>query len=337
MEDNIATLQQTVAWNEAEAATLPQARLGRIFSRYLLILLLVPVLLWPTAFWVVTRPGYERWSTSKWGPSLEYAFNMRDLHPQKADLVIFGDSSAFLGIDPRLIKTQLGLDAVVFPATVGSLPVVGDAPLQMYLAHHPPPKVIVLYFTAWDLDFNHTAKIGLFEGEEMLLRHGSLQAVLAFARHHPSEFFKFPFRFYSSFTPFNLVESFSERNRLHSTADALGHVDYVEVRPPLEPSCEIPAEYLAQTSADSVEALARRYRTPQTRVLVYLAPVPGCKNAGAVAQRSTPQLGAAPPAVLSADFFATDPYYAHIRPNHVARNTALFSGVLRAYLQRARP
>ena len=312
---------------------MPKARPGTIFGRYLFALLLIPVLLWPTAFWVVTRPGYEHWSTSKWGPALEYAF---DAHPRPADVVIFGDSSAFLGIDPRLIQAQLGLRSLVLPATVGSLPVVGDAPLRVYLAHNSPPKLIVFYFTVWDLDFDRTAKIGLFEGEEMLLRHGSRQQIMAFARHHPSEFFKFPFRFYSSFTPSKLLESLRQTNRMHSTEAALGHEDYVETRPPLDPTCEIPAEYLAQTSADSVEALVRRY-TPQTRVLVYLAPLPGCTNAAAVGGRAFPPLGAAPPTVLPSDFFATDPYYAHIRPDHVARNTALFSGVLRAYLQRARP
>jgi len=35
-----------------------------------------------------------------------------------ADMVIFGDSSAFLGVDPRLVEQQLHIKSVVLPMAI---------------------------------------------------------------------------------------------------------------------------------------------------------------------------------------------------------------------------
>ena len=112
------------------------------YARYLWRVLLFPALLYPWAFLLVCLPSYEHWSASQWGPMLEYPYDSR----ANADIVIFGDSSAFFGIDPRLVNAQLGVRSVVLPDTVGSIPVTGDKPLQAYLAHNRKPRLIVFYF-----------------------------------------------------------------------------------------------------------------------------------------------------------------------------------------------
>ena len=72
------------------------------FGRYLLLLLLVPGLGYLLMFPLVKFPqlGFDRWGGSKWAPVLDYSYHAAGAN---ADRVIFGDSSAFLGIDPRLI------------------------------------------------------------------------------------------------------------------------------------------------------------------------------------------------------------------------------------------
>ncbi len=261
---------------------------------------------------------------------LDYAY---DKHPQNADVVIFGDSSAFIGIDPKILNAKFGIRSLVLPDTIGSIPVTGDAPLRSYLAHNRPPRLIVLYFSAWNLDFAHIPKFRLFEGEEMLLRHGSPHEIARFTLHHPTEILQFPFRLYSTFGPKMIRAALHHVNREQETADALGHADYNEARPPLASSCTIPPEYLAQTGTASVQELQHRYSTPETRVIVYLAPIPDCRNSIVAEDRSYAAVNAAPPIILPAHLFVGDVYYAHMLPGSVLEATEVFAKVLRPQLQ----
>lgn len=298
---------------------------GRL-ARYLLLVLLIPLIFYPLPFFIATSPNYEHWSTAQWGPMLEYAY---DPTPKNADVVIFGDSSAFIGIDPKILNAKLGIHSLVLPDTIGSIPVTGDAPLRTYLLHNSPPKLLVLYFSAWNLDFSHIAKVRQFEGEEMMLRHESWSEIAHFALHHPTEMLQFPFRLYSTFGPKMISAALHHVNRERNTAASLGHADYNDASyPPLKPDCKIPQTYATQTGTVSTEELVRRYSTAQTRVLVYLAPVPQCLNAEKIAPGGYPNLYAQAPALLPAPTFAGDVDYAHILPAYVPSSTALFANWL---------
>ncbi len=325
----MATLNTDEARAEPATASVGRSPGGPRLARYLALVLVIPALFYPFPFLIATSASYEHWATAQWTPMLEYTYDVRG---QNADVVIFGDSSAFIGIDPHRLNAELGVQSVVLPDTVGSLPVTDDGPLKAYLAHNAAPKLLVLYFTAWDLDFTRIATFRRFEGEEMLLRHGSRGEIARFALRHPTEMLVFPFRLYSTFGPKMIRAALHHVNREQGTAEALGHADYNLGFPPLGPSCTLPAEYRTEAGAASVEALVQRYTTPTTRVLVYLAPLPDCKGSAEVTGRSYAALGAAPPRTLPARFFADDPYYAHILPPHVPDATEVLADALKAQL-----
>ena len=299
------------------------------FLRYLVILFLVPMVVYPMAFLLVRSASYESWAMSRWGPALDYPFTVRHVD---ANVVIFGDSSAFLGLDPRIVDAQLGIKSVVLPATIGSLPILSDKPLQAYLAHNRSPQLLVFYFVPWNLDYLQGARIGLYEGEEGLIRHTNPKEIFAFGLHHPAELLKFPFRFFSFFTPQAFI-TIRDHDRQQNVAEALGHVDYADPHASLASPCTLPAPYLSKTQENSVQALVQRYNQ-NIPVMVYLAPVPDCNNIGPILYRSFADLHTTPPTVLPADSFAADPYYAHIRPRSVYTASTLFSNALRAALQR---
>lgn len=328
----MATLQprHSLAWDDITASSSPSARRRRsLYARYLWRVLLIPLLLYPFAFFLVRLPSYEHWSTSQWGPMLEYPFDSR----ANADVVVFGDSSAFFGIDPRIVSAQIGVKSVVLPDTVGSIPVTGDRPLGAYLAHNRKPRLIVFYFSPWNLDFDHTAYGRLFEGEEMMLRHMSGREIAAFGLHHPLELLVFPLRLYSTFGPKIAIAAMHHTDREETTKETLGHASYTEPFSPLNGLCKIPGNYIAHTGSASVRALVRRYTTPETRVMVYLAPIPACTNSGDVAAHSFADLGAARPKLMPPASFAGDPYYAHVRPESVPASSTLFANAVRGQLQ----
>src|ERR1700761_2883798 len=154
---------------------------GAAFVRFLAWLLLPPLIVYLAGFALVCLPAYEQWSGSKWAPTLEYAFQTAG---QNADVVIYGDSTALYGVDPLQMEKDLGLKVINLPNTMGSLPVVDDLSLKQYLAHNRPPKIIVFYMSSWNLNYMHPWGPRLFEGEEMLLRHGSWSQIFDYAVHH---------------------------------------------------------------------------------------------------------------------------------------------------------
>lgn len=323
--------KQTEA-NTHAAEALPAARPR--YARYLLWALLLPLAAWLSAFPLVTSRSYEDWGETQYGPVLEFPY---EPGVPDADVVIWGDSSAFLGIDPRVVNAQLGIHSVVLPSTVGSLPVIGDAPLRSYLAHHARPRLLVLYFSPWNLDFTHTAPGRLFEGEEMMMRHETLQENARFDLRHPLELLSFPVRLYSTFGSRMIMAALHRKSRAQDTAAALGHAPYAEPVGPLPDLCRIPASYLRMDSDRSVEDLRKRYQGAGLQVMVYLAPIPNCTNSGAVVSRSFAQLSAAPPLRLPPPYFAADPYYAHVLPPMVPENSRAFAAVLAQHLQQVAP
>lgn len=329
-----AVVEQPEALQKSETRSEPTRHdHAGVYGKYLLCVLLVTVLLYPLPLLLVRLPSYERWATSEWGPMLEYSFDTR---PKNADVVIFGDSSAFLGVDPRIVNAQLGIHSIVLPDTVGSIPVTRDEPLRSYLAHNPRPRLIVLYFSPWNLDFEQTAKGRLFEGEEMLLRHMSWHDIARFERRHPLELPEFPFKLYSTFGPKIVMAALHHVNREEATAQALGHADYTEPFPPLQQNCVIPSEYLSHKTTASTQDLIRRYSTAETEVMVYLAPIPNCRNSRDFAQHAYGDLRVDPPQLLPSEAFAGDPYYAHLEPSSVATASLLLGDALKKHLQNPR-
>ncbi len=307
---------------------------GRTYLRYFLLACILPLIGFVSAFPLVCSRSYEQWGETQWGPELEFPYAPGT---PDGDVVIFGDSSAFLGIDPRIINAELGIHSVVLPSTVGSLPVIGDSPLRSYLAHHQKPKLIVLYFSAWNLDFQHVSKGRLFEGEEMMMRHATWGEVAQFTLHHPLEMAEFPLRLYATFGPKMVSAILHHKDRTHDIATALGHAPYIATFGPLTDLCRIPRSLLDQHGDSSVEELRRKYAADGTKVVVYLAPVPACTNSGAMRSRSFADLGAKPPALLPPSYFAADIYYAHVRPPSVPMASQFFARALQQELQQVAP
>ena len=303
------------------------------YLRFFFWLLLIPAVLYLTAIPLVRTAGYYRWAPSHYGPILDFAFNTQH---QNADVVLFGDSSAFLGIDPRLVNRELNLKTLVLPNTVGSLPVLGATALDFYLAHNPRPRLIVLYFTAWDLDYAHSSEKHLYEGEELLLRHGTPAQIAAFTRQHPLEIAAFPWESYSSLGPGVLKSLLHGVNREQQAAQALGHADDTEDYPPLAPDCTIPASDVAQQRTDTARALAAKYTSQGYTVAIYLAPIPACTNAPAFAGRTYNGLALAPPAILPAPDFLADGLYAHMEPASVPAASHLFAATLKSAMHTSR-
>lgn len=302
---------------EAEPLEMPEPR--RVLRRYLLWLAAVPLFVYFFGFALVRMPGFERWGGSLYGPSLDFGFAASGVD---ADVVIFGDSSALYDLRPLEMSAALGIKAINIPNTLGSLPVTDDMALRHYLNTNKPPRLIVFYFSAWNLDYSRHEDLHLiYEGEEMLARHGSVSQIFRFARRHPDGPLLFPLEMYAVTPKAGFMAAVRRQDRVAAIAASMGHLDAASRGQHLDSSCVISSKFIDRVDTESVQTLASRYRSAQTAVLVFIAPVPGCSNASLVTSRSYAAISAAPPKEMQASSFWDDTFYTHLDPNAVSQAT----------------
>ena len=301
------------------------------FRRALWVTLLVPATVYVAVFALAAGlgPGLRSLNLSKFGPILDYGYEARGVD---ADVLIYGDSSAFLGIDPRLVNQELGTRSAVLPNTIGSLPLTRDLALRRYLEHNRRPRVLVLYFAPWNLDYERGKKEFLLEGEEEILRYGSWREIARAVRSYPLQFLVFPFQTLEPVGMRQLVKALrhEDAERGPETARAFGHWDYILPYPALSAECRLRPEYEKSMPHDLIRHLKQKYEAQGMQVIVYLAPIPGCSDSTQVAKDQYGDLQAAPPLVLPPGWFADDSFTAHIRPEHVRETSLIFADRLRA-------
>jgi len=287
--------------------------------RYLLVVLAISACMYLAALFVVRLPSFERWGGSFYGPVLDYGFESAGVD---ADVVIFGDSSALYDISPVQMSNALGVKVINLPNTLGSLPVTEDMALRQYLSTNKKPRLIIFYFTVWSLDYDRDSPSSLiYEGEEMLARHGSMRQIVSFARKDPTAPLLFPFRFYSASPKAAVLSMIRRQDRVSAVRASFGHLEPDFKRSPLPRSCVVPETLIRRDNVESAEALLTRYKSRGVPVLFYIAPVPDCADMGPVVGRSYAALDARPPQRMEAPEFWDDGFYAHVIPAAVPRVT----------------
>lgn len=290
------------------AASLSDAK----FRRYLFMLFAAPVLLGLLPFLLTRLPGYDQWTPDEDFPALEFSFKTAG---QNAGIVIYGDSSAKHGLDPNQISAELGVKAIDLPASLSVLLVDDDLPLRRYLMANNPPRLIVLYFSAWNFDYGHFDPdlFPMYDGMEILMRHGTASEIASFAAAHPLYAIQFPLMFYRLGLDPRLLsrDRNLRREKIERLSASMGHEDSPGSLH-IDSGCVIPASLIDRIGSDWVRKMSAKYRTPKTRVLLFAAPIPNCTNAQAVIDRASRVLPTAPPSIMPASLFVGDSTYTHL-------------------------
>ena len=297
--------------------------------RYLLTVFAVMAVMYTAPLILVRSGAYDAVNPSVFARPLNYAFATG---VENADVVLFGDSTALLGIDPSQMSSDLGVKVVNLVNTQPSLVVNDDLTLRRYLGSNRPPKVIVFYFAPWDFDYGHTDFHArpTYEGEELLLRQGTWSELTAFLRKHPDEGGIFPLKFYATALEMTL-HRVSHRNQNGQLAATHGHIDNMDAAV-LSAPCRFTPLLLENIRFDWVRSLGEKYASPQTRILFYVAPVPACANVSSVLDRGYRELPAAPPMQEPPGFFSNDVRYVHPLPFAVPQITQNLTDAVRPML-----
>ena len=252
--------------------------LTQLYARYLLPLILVPLLLPVAAVLIVPTAWFAQHSGISYLVTVAYGATLRDTNCQ---VVIYGDSTAMLGIDPERVRQLTGLSTCNIAEFMGITMLDGTRLVDQYLARNRRPRYLIFNYAPEDLNpaqqYGNT-NIHLFEAITYTLRQPGRGANLLLR--HPGEFFDWSCRglriaagrVVTKSSESVVTKPFSpEIQYLRNTT---GGRILPEDAPALS-SCS----YLSYASAPDknwIEFLRSKYGRDGTTVLIDATPIPAC-------------------------------------------------------------
>lgn len=119
------------------------------YARYLAVALLLPLLFLVLTLQFAASQTFLRISRRQlWHAT---AFRLQQPANQNCDVVVFGDSTGMMGVDPTLIQARTGWTTCNLGLPYDSAALAGTRLLDNYLARNQPPRFIVLHVNATHL------------------------------------------------------------------------------------------------------------------------------------------------------------------------------------------
>jgi hypothetical protein len=244
------------------------------------------------------------------------------LENRRCDILIYGDSTALVGIDPAILEQRTGLSACNI-SEYGALTLVNHMQLvDDFLAHNPRPRFILFMFTpdrlnqprGWGINTPTLEAISY-----LIRRQPPARAALMLAS-HPVESITW------SETGMRLTLShlharpFPEATR-HIREDYAGRFPIPEST---RQACDDPTGYRVPPDPTWISDLRARYGQDGTRVLVDATPTAPCDpDLPYFQQQLNSLIDNAPYPTIPIDAFSTD---GHLHVNH--RGIAILSNMV---------
>ena len=243
---------------------------------YCAILLCVPFLYMAVCLLFMRSNYIIRHTQNPYIANMGYGLRLKNAD---CKILVFGDSSAMIGVDPGMLERGTGLSACNIADSAGMLRLSGTMVLDRYLKQNPRPEYLIILMApedlshSWRHDGNYEAVL-LRVRENLdpgflyaLMRHGDdvLSAIGVTGRFALTDMLRRP-----------LPESaFHQRDETRGrfpdpTARRLVCPSDIRLNPP---------------SRTWVDELRRQYGTAGTHVIIDVVPVPSCDPALSTYQR----------------------------------------------------
>jgi hypothetical protein len=244
---------------------------GRHWSIYLAVLLSLPVLYLVAAFVLVPSQWALHHTRNTYLANMGYGDT---LHNTKCDVLIYGDSSAMVGVDPALLQANTGLSACDIAEFEGMTTVFGTELVDNFLRNNQRPRYIVFIFAPEDLR-PQTGWTGPQRMEAIIyaMRTRRNLHTLGLLLRHPAEMFG------ALETGLRILLADLRRPPLSAKSRHLraDHNGWLPVYEQPATACYEPLE-LTSVDANWVNGLRQRYGADGTRVMVLTMPEPTCDS-----------------------------------------------------------
>jgi hypothetical protein len=172
---------------ETSASSKTNAR-PRLYA-YVAPLILAPALILLLAILVVPTQWFAEHSGDPFLVTLGYGAQLRNADCR---ILIYGDSTAMIGVNPDVIQRRTGMSTCNIAETEGMSMINGTMVLDQFLEHNSHPQFIVFLYAPEDLDPQSqrgNTLVSTFEAVTYRLRQpNKLMSVVALMR-HPEDFF----------------------------------------------------------------------------------------------------------------------------------------------------
>jgi len=112
-------------------------------------LIAVPIVILTAAILVIPTDWVAERSANTFLPSLGYGSKLRNAD---CNVVVYGDSSALIGVSPDIIRKRTGLSTCNIAEVEGVTMVNGTLLVDDFLKHNPRPRFLVFLFAPENLD-----------------------------------------------------------------------------------------------------------------------------------------------------------------------------------------
>jgi hypothetical protein len=248
-----------------------------IFASILAAALILLAIGLTCAMKIVSDPGYP---ASTFDPAVALQDNAFRWHNRACDVLIYGDSTADVGLDPRVITAQTGLSACNIATNRPIVDTLGTMPVDAFLAHNPKPQLLVLQFgpelfyrsrTPWQ-------NAGPYSPMVVLTRDVPRITALRIMLAQPSETTAFLlYILQTRLLPRHAATPALAENFQQKLAYAEASNGQLDLGFPALTACDSPALKLyGPVDAAWIRELHRRYEAEGIAVVVRASPVPTC-------------------------------------------------------------
>lgn len=298
------------------------------YGRYLALLVLLPLIVFLLTFPFAASQFFLRVSTRSLWHATHYRFVMAA--QQNCEVVIAGDSSGMIGVDPHAIEARTGWKTCNVALPYIGTALAGPQVLDNYLAHNQPPRFIVFHLSA-----NHLHRPvldednGIVDGWLMVDEHFPLREKLRIFVSHPLDTLRFVTAVWKQFLATQPIlrpdwsgETFRNDMREQQTRGGWmperGTTE--EVVCGWQPS-------VISTDGAYLHRLAAQYTRAGTQVVLWTNPARDCDRHIAEYRRNAAALSLPPTAVYDRSLFF-DAF--HLNTEGAARNGVALAGYLKS-------
>jgi hypothetical protein len=223
------------------------------------------------AFWIIPTRWFGLRSGNTYLANLGYGAT---LFHRDCQVLIYGDSSAMVGLDPAVIRQRTGLTTCNIAEFEGVTLVSRMLLVDRFLDNNPRPRVVVFFYTPEDLSITNdwsSFNVGTFEAVTLQLeRDRSIRTGVLLASHPAVTF---------GWAELGL-RMLLMRSHSTPTSSAAAHV-----RDTTNGQLPVVGDVVAKCDghlrnrlpdAEWIDALRRHYGTDGTRVIVDAAPTVAC-------------------------------------------------------------
>ena len=296
---------------------MPNAGRTRSLSLYLLPIVAGPLLLFVAAFFIIPTTWFIQHSGNTYLENLAYATKLQHVN---CPVVIWGDSTAMVGVDPAVIKARTGLTACNIAEFKGMALVTQTLLLDEYLEHNVRPHYLVILFAPEAMFMNTDwSKTPTFEAITYLVQTQPKKKVFRKLALHPVDTLGWA----GLGLRMTLTRLYSHPASFTTMHQRELHNGQLPVTGPPEVSCEkIPRNGVPDPKW--LQSLRRRYSIGGTKVFIDATPTPSCDPGLPANLRVLPSL-------IDNNPYPTFPYDFYIKGDrlHVnARGATLLSNMV---------